>query len=770
VPDLPRRPGNLPAELTSFVGRRSELSEAKRLLTGSRLVTLTGMGGVGKTRLALRAGAGLRRAFPDGVWFVRLAEVADPASLPSAIATEFGRRGGMAALTQYVEEKRLLLILDNCEHLVHACAVLVDKLLSASPGVRILVTSRQILRAEGEQVLVVPPLPLPDGPDESGHAESVALFADRAAAVLPGFTVDASNRELVTLICRRLDGIPLAIELAAVRLRVLSPEQVLHRLDSRFRLLATGHRTASPRQQTLEASVAWSFELCTPQEQAVWAATSVLAGGFDLEAAEAVCAGDELAADDVLDLVAALVDKSILIRRDGTYGRRAWYRMLGTVREYGALKLGESGRAAAVHARHVAYVARLARWYEAESFGPQELEWIERLRHEHANLCAVLEHCVTLAENAEQAREIAADLRDFWYAAGCALEGRRWLDSLLALDAEPTRGRARALEACAFMALQSGESETAHEMLVELRALVEKFEDEPMRAGYARCTGLSRFLEGDLVGGRARLAKALESYRRLGDERQVFTTLILLSAVTFFLGETSGARFADEALELCEAREANWSKLYALWALAIHEWRRGEHRRAASLLREVVAMRLDDRTQLALALGGLAWCAGAGGQHERAAGLLGAAQAVWELEGALPLAVGPYREFDEACAARARKALGAQAFDAAFEVTAHAGLDEVVAFALGGKASKSRQPPVRRRTGTPGGLTPREREIAELIAEGLSNREISVRLVIAQRTAETHVENILAKLGFTSRAQIAAWLAEHRAPHAPRTT
>ncbi|GAB2959089.1 LuxR C-terminal-related transcriptional regulator [Amycolatopsis acidiphila] len=760
--DPPRNSGNLPAELTSFVGRRTELSEAKRLLTGSRLVTLTGMGGVGKTRLALRTGAGLRRAFSDGVWFVRLAELTDPALLPSAIAAELGLRDGIPALAQYVEDKRLLLILDNCEHLVDACAVLVDKLLSSTPGVRILVTSRQILRADGEQVLVVPPLPLPAGPHEPRHGEAVTLFADRAAGVLPGFAIDAGNRELVTHICRRLDGVPLAIELAAVRLRVLSLEQILHRLDDRFRLLTTGNRTAPARQQTLEAAIAWSFELCTPQEKAVWAATSVLAGGFDLEAAEAVCGGE------ALDLVAALVDKSILIRRDGTYDRSAWYRMLETVREYGGLKLGESGQAGTVHARHVGYVAGLARRYEKESFGPQQLEWIERLRRERVNVRVALEHCLTPAGNVDQAREIAADLRGFWYASGFAAEGRRWLDAVLALDGEPTRGRARALEACAYMALQSGEHVVAHEMLMELRALAERFEDELLRAGYAQCSGLARFFEGDLVGGRARLERALEGYRRLGQQRQVFATLILLSAVTFFLEDPAGARLAGEALEMCETRQASWSKMYALWAVAIHEWRRGAHGRAASLLREVVVMRLDDRTQLACAVGGLAWCAGALGQHERAAGLLGAAQSAWVLSGGT--GAGPYRALDEQCAERARQVIGAEAFAAAFDATARAGLDEVISYALAEKASKPARP-VRRHAGPPGGLTPREREIAELIAEGLSNREIAARLVIAQRTAETHVENILAKLGFTSRAQIAAWLAEHRAPQGqPRST
>jgi predicted ATPase/DNA-binding CsgD family transcriptional regulator len=764
VSDPPRNAGNLPAELTSFVGRRRELSETKRLLTAARLVTLTGMGGVGKTRLALRAGAGMRRAFPDGVWFVRLAELSDPALLPITIATELGLRDGATAqvsgLADYLEDKRLLLILDNCEHIVHACAVLTAKLLSATHGVRILATSRQILRADGEQILTVPPLSLPDG--EPQHGESLTLFADRAAAVLPGFQVDGDNRETVTGICRRLDGIPLAIELAAVRLRVLSLEQILHRIDDRFRLLTTGSRTALPRQQTLEATIEWSFELCTPQEQEVWAATSVLAGGFDLDAAEAVCTGDGIGRTDVLDLIAAMVDKSILIRRNGTYGRSAWYRMLETVREYGRLKLVESGQDDAVRARHIQYCGRLAQRYGAESFGPDQLDWVDRVRRELPSLRGVLEHCIEDRSQVREATEIAAALWNFWYAGGYVREGHHWLSSALALDTEPTPARARALEVCAFMAVQIDEPGAAQPMLDELYQLAEEFDDDVLRAGFAQCSGLALFVAGDLAGARTRLEQALAIYRNAGILLQVSNTLTLLSAVTFFQGDPAGVAVAEDVLALAEDHQAPWSKTYALWAVAIHQWRRGDYRKATALLRESIALRLSDRTQLSFAIAALAWCAEASGQHERAAGLLGAAHAVWRRSGARIAEASPYQEFDEHCAERARQAIGEQTFTTAFDATAAVSVEEAISVALAEKTSKPR-PQTRRPRGAPGGLTRREREIAELVAEGLSNRLIAARLVIAQRTAETHVENILAKLGFTSRAQIAAWLAEHRA-------
>ncbi|NKQ58692.1 ATPase [Amycolatopsis sp. K13G38] len=765
MPEPPRPSGSLPAELTSFVGRRRELAETKRLLTQSRLVTLTGMGGVGKTRLALRAGAGMRRAFPDGVWFVPLAELREPAMLSAAIATALGltdsATANVAGLAEYLDDKRLLLILDNCEHVLHACAVLTAKLLSAAHGVRILATSRQILRADGEQILTVPPLSVPegDGGESPGHSESVTLFADRAAAVQPGFQVDARNREDVVRLCQRLDGIPLAIELAAVRLRVLSLEQVLHRLDNRFRLLTTGSRTVLPRQRTLEATVEWSYELCTPQEQAVWRAVSVLPGGFDLDAAEIVCTVDGVEPGDVLDLIAALVDKSVLTRRDGTFGRTAWYRMLETVREYGQLKLAESGREPEVRARHVEYCLRLARQYRAESFGPAQLDWIRRLRREHAILRAALDHCLHDATKVRHATEIAASLWDFWYAAGFLVEGHHWIRQALALDTEPTPARARALGACAFMSAQFGEPDAAWGSLNELAVLAERFDDDLLRAGHAQVSGLVRFYSGDALGGREAMERALRGYRAAGDEFQVFNTLVLLSSVTFFLADPDGARYAEEALSLAVRCGADWSKTYALWAVAVHAWRAGAPQRATALLREAIAMRLSDRTQLAFAIGALAWCAQAMGQHERAAGLLGAAQAVWLLSGARVAESRPYQTLNEQCAERSRAALGAQAYQAAFDAAASFGPDEAISFALAEKAGKPRT--VERRS-SPGGLTRREREIAELVAEGLSNRAIATRLVIAQRTAETHVENILAKLGFTSRAQIAAWLAEHR--------
>jgi predicted ATPase/DNA-binding CsgD family transcriptional regulator len=749
------------------VGRRGELTDVKRLLSAARLVTLTGMGGVGKTRLALRVAAEIRRAFPDGVWFVPLDELHEAESLSATIAGVLGVGDVAAAravggLADYLEGKRLLLVLDNCEHLVSACAALAGKLLSATTGLRVLTTSRQVLHTEGERVLPVLPLAAPER-GENGHREAVTLFADRAAAVVHGFEIDAANREKVDRICRRLDGIPLAIELAAVRLQVLSLDQILTRLDQRFRLLTTGRRTAQPRHRTLEAALAWSFALCTRPEQRVWAAVSVFPDGFDLDAAEAVCAGDGIERDTVLDLVAGMVDKSILSRRSGTYGRTAWYRMLETVREYGRAKLAESGREETVRARHVAYCLALTRRYRENCFGPRQLEWTERLRREHEGLRAALRYSLSHTDLARNATEIASGLWTFFYGSGLALEGHRWLAAALSSDTAPTRTRADALPHCALLAAQIGELESARRMLDETRVLAEKFGDGGLRAGYARGQGMIRFAGGDLTGARALLHEALTGYRAAGDLPQTFTTLLLLAAMEFFIDEElpAAAPYSADALALTDEHGAGWSKTHARWALAVHEWRWGDGRRASALLRD--AAMTADHAQLAYAFEALAWCAGAQGRHERAAGLLGAAKSAWRHGGAPAEESSPYAAFDERCAGRARTALGAEAFVKAYGAMARAGLDEAIAFALDEKRSPARPRPAGRRAGRPGELTRREREIAELVADGLSNREIAARLVIAQRTAETHVENILAKLGFTSRAQIAAWLGERRA-------
>ena len=373
------RSGRAPGRADQLRGRRHELQETRRLLASSRILTLTGVGGVGKTRLALRMAAEVRRAFPDGVWFVELASLHDPQLVPHTVANTLELRqvsaDPAADLAAYLEPQQLLVVLDNCEHLTDACAVLVSKLLAAAPGLRILATSRHLLGVEGEQILSVPPLSTPDSEVACRRRHSLRVREAVHGAGLGGGAGLRHHRrqpDAVVELCRTLDGIPLAIELAAVWLRILSPEQILERLSDRFRLLTSGRPAAPARQQALDAAVGWSYDLCSPTEQLMWARLSVFAGGFDLEAAEDVCTGDEIDRDEVLNLVASLVNKSIIVRKLATENSTAWYHMLETIRQYGAERLTAADQVHALQVRHRDRYRTLAAQFAAEGFGPDQ--------------------------------------------------------------------------------------------------------------------------------------------------------------------------------------------------------------------------------------------------------------------------------------------------------------------------------------------------------------------------------------------------------------
>ncbi|MEU6645650.1 LuxR C-terminal-related transcriptional regulator [Saccharomonospora sp. NPDC046836] len=759
-----RSVGNLPAELTSFVGRRHELSEAKRILSTSRLLTLTGTGGLGKTRLALRLATDLRRAFPDGVWVVELADLRDPDLLPSTVATTLGLRAAAdptTALTEYLEGKDLLLVLDNCEHLVDASAVVIAKLLAATNGVRAIATSRHALRVPGEHILHLEPLTLPQDQDgQNSSFEAMALFAERAAAVVPGFEVTPENRDDVIAICRRLEGIPLAIELAAVRLRVLTVQQLLHRLEDRLGLLTSGRRTVLPRQRTLEATIGWSFDLCSPAEQQAGMQLSVFSGGFDLDAAEHVFANKDTDDGTVLDVVTGLVDKSVLNRQDGTFGRQAWYRMLEIVRDYVGAKLAGTGDEDAVRARQVRFYVELSRSYREDGFGPRQLDWFSRLRREHVNLRAVLEYCLSTPGHEIDALNIAASLWNFWYCGGFLAEGYRYLRRGLDATDGHTMVRARGLYWASYVGVHVGEFDAVRPMLAELQEIADHLDDDELRAGYAECCGTAAFHSGDLRAGAMYLEQALTGYRATGDALLVFDTLIVLAAVYFFLEDPRGADVAAEALALTERHDAQWSRAYALWAVAIHHWRAGRNTEATALLKDAVELRLPERSLQAFLLEALTWCATADGDYERAARLLGASDAVWRLSGILVREMSPYRTIAEDCAAAAREALGPEGFDTAYAEAATFGVDDAIDYALHGKRrGTSAAGPARRRY--PGGLTRREWQIADLVAQGMTNTDIAATLVIGRRTVETHVEHILEKLGFNSRNQVGTWWAQH---------
>ncbi len=771
--------GALPAELTTFVGRRRELSEARRLLGTSRMLTLTGPGGVGKTRLALRVAAEARRTFPDGVWFVELATLTDPQLLSHTVANALELRqvspDPAADLAAHLEQKRLLVVLDNCEHLTDACAVLASKLLAAAPDLRILATSRHVLGIEGEQILQVPSLLVPDTDVLAGdatHYESVRLFLDRATAVAPDFAITDANRAAVIEVCRRVDGIPLAIELAAVWLRVLAPTQILDRLEDQFRLLTTERSAAPARHQALEATVGWSYGLCSVEEQLMWARLSVFSGGFDLEAAEDVCSGDGISRSEVLDRIASLVNKSIIVRHQATDRSAAWYQMLEIIRQYGAHRLDE-GQARALQVRHRDHYRSVAQRFAAEGFGPGQANWFIRLGREFSNVRAALEFCLAHRSEAAAAFDIAAPLWNFWFA-GHLREGYRYLTRALDLATEQTSSRAYGLWAASYLAMFATDFERNATMLAECEEIAARLDDNLLQARIKECQGQATLYRGDLPGAIELLDQARREFRAVGDPLGEFDTLILLTAGTFFLDDPRADEFSRGALALAEQHGAQSSTAYALWAVGIAQWRAGNFDEATRSLRKSVRLfqPMNDLTGISFGVQALSWCAAFASPDERAARLLGASQAVWRTSGAKVDETTAYSVFDRRSEDALRAALGSARFEStrfeeAFAEGASYSFDEAVALALGedrdAQGSEAATTPGRRPGHeASGGLTPREREIAGLLGEALTNREIAARLVISQRTVETHVDHILAKLGLTSRAQVASWVAEQQ--------
>lgn len=750
------------ADLTSFVGRRHDLAAVRQLFSVTRLVTLTGIGGVGKTRLALQAGNEMRRAFPDGVYVVELALLTDPDLLPQAVRNALGIRDQPAVdplvvLEDFLGDRRVMLILDNCEHLVHGTADLVDRLLRAAPELKILVTSRQALRTVGEHIYPVAPLQTPD-PDalEKGDVTqypAVALFADRAAAVLPGFAITPQNEAAVVRLCRRLEGIPLAIELACVRLRALTVDELASRLDDRFELLREGSRNLPERHQTLQALIDWSYDLCTPIEQLLWARSSVFAGGFTADALEAVCTDERLPAAALLDTVARLVDKSILIR--GEHAGSTRFRMLETLREYGRARLVESSEDATTARRHRDWYAELIRRAGREWAGPRQEEWATRLQLEHANIRQALEYCMSVPGEARIGLEMAA-VPWFWGAMDHLTEARLWLDRGLSLYHEPTIERAWALATTAYIAGFQGDydalttlADQAHELAADL--------DDRARAFANHVLGFGRSLGGsaDQASAVPLFTEALAQYSAIGIEAQYADSLMVeLAATLITMRDYDRAKvIADELLTRCTARGERWNLSYAHWLRGILLVIRGEPERAERELFEALRIKqvFRDTLGLGLTLESVAWAAAVQGEAERAAVLFGATDQIWRTLGARQM-----RGFRRRYEAMARDSLGDAAFEFALERGSGLNVDEVLAVAV--REPVADEAP--QRSSPPSQLTPRERQVAQLVAEGMSNKEIAAKLVISLRTAEGHVERILTKQGFKSRAQIAIWVTQ----------
>ena len=764
--------GNLPAELTSFVGRRGELAEVRRLLAGSRLVTLTGIGGVGKTRLALRAAAGLRRAFRDGVWLVQFDRLRDPALVAQAVAAALGLkdRAGYApaaSVAEYLAGRQLLLVLDNCEHLVDAVAKLADMLLREAAGLRVLATSRESLTMTGETVLPVPPLAAPEAGRRLSVAElarfpAAGLFAERAAQVVPGFALTEANMAAVAGICRQLEGLPLAIELAAARLLVLSPEQIDARLGDRLGLLTRGGRTRPARQQTLRASVEWSYELCSQAERLLWARLSVFAGGFELDAAEGICADHRLAAEEVLELLAALAGKSILIvaHREGV----ARYRLSEPLREYGQECLQSSGEYTALRRRHRDWHEQLARQVDVDWLSPRIADLTARLFREHANVQAAQDFCQTEPGEAEAGLRIAMHVWFFHcWIAGQVSEGRYRLSQVLARAGEPTVWRAQGLLLASFLAAVGGDRGAVPPLLEQGTSLAGQLNDPATQAFAAWVAGHLCLFAGDLPQAIAHCEHGLAALPVAAPGRQRAHLLICLANAAGLAGDEGRAVACHRELGALTDVGSEYIRraycAYSLWALGAAAWRRGDLDRATGLQQQSLRLRRHDRMGSTYCVEALAWIAASRHQYERAAILLGAATSVLQSMGTTldgnQYVAGHHRD----CERQARQALGEAGFHAAYRRGQELPTEDALAYALQQPTEKPPKTPSAPAISDGVPLTSRERQVARLVAGGRSNKEIAAELVIAPRTAEGHVEHILTKLGFTSRAQIAAWVA-----------
>jgi non-specific serine/threonine protein kinase len=749
--------------LTSFVGRERELEEVRRLAAGARLITLTGSGGVGKTRLALEAAISLISAYADGVWLVDLASLVDPGLVARTLAATFGLSEVpghplLGTIDAFLETRQTLVVLDNCEHLHEACSELAEHVLRACPRVCILATSRQRLGAVGEVSWRVPSLSIPDSTSsEAAASEAVRLFVERSRLARPEFALDDKNAPAVSQICRRLDGIPLAIELAAARVRVLSPEQILTRLDDGFHLLVASSRSVPSRHHTLLATLDWSYSLLSPAERVLFGRLSVFAAGFTLEAAESVASGGVIDRRDVLDLLSGLIDKSLVTLEAGA-SDSARYGLLQVVRQYGAQRLIECGECESVRQKHVAYFVQVADLAEQHMLAAlAHTSWINRLEREHDNFRMALEWSIH-KQDFESGVRLAAGLFTLWYMRGYLAEGRRWLDSLFALPgAAPSPAHAKSLRGAGLLAFGEGDYDAARVLTERAVDMAVALDDKRLIFAAQNNLGIILIDQGEYAVAQFVLEQALASARQLGHEPYIAVVLNNLGVVALGQGQyTTAERWLEDSLAITRPQGLRLGMAWAIGNLGIAAFFQGDLATARSRLTESMALarEVGDKRIMAERFEELGWVASLVREFDRAATLFGAADTLRAAIGApMPPA---YRATYDRAVSLTRAALGEALFASRWQTGRSLSLQRAVSFALG--EDESRRGPV---TEPKSPLTAREREVAALVARGLSNREIADTLVVSVRTAEVHVTNILAKLGLRSRAQLAVWALEH---------
>ncbi len=798
---------NLSIQLTSFVGREQQLEELSQLLADVRLLTLVGAGGIGKTRLALKLADRLQDTFPDGVWAVELAALQAPELVGQSIAATLGalQRPGetvIQSLQQTLRGRKLLLVLDNCEHLISACAELVEDLLRVCPRLTVLVTSREALAIAGETTWRVPSLSLPPhesaaAADEIGACEAARLFVERARSILPGFAITERNAPAIAQICWRLDGIPLAVELAAARVGALGVEQILARLQDRFQFLVDRHSRSVDRHRTLRATVEWSHDLLSEPERLLFRRLSVFAGGWTLEAAEAVCADDRLPSAHVLDLLASLVNRSLVLAEGQETTAR--YRLLETLREFGAERLQAAEETKLVRDRHADWYLTLAQHGEAELHGPGQARSVAVMETEHDNVRAALRWSLD-GGVVDRAFALATAYAYFWEIRGHRYrsEARQWLDEALgaASAGVDLALRARALYWSGTFAAEQFEFERAEFLLQQDVTLCQQLRDTRGLAEALLGVGQIALLRGEFARAEEDLTHSLKLARERGDQPATASALRTLGTLARVQGGAVPAlEHYTSSLHISESLRDEHQSGHVLDHIGECERDRARldvaaaaHRRAVQLLEKVgceegvnssryrqaclARAQGDSIRALTLALESLRGYRLLGNARDVPAALEFLAELLTERQPlaavrlfglaeaqrqSLGLAMPPIdRSAYSTALAQARARLDTRAFDVAWSAGRALTIDqaiEMVARAQSSMASASNAP-------STSPLTPREREVAVLIARGYANKEIAEALVVSVRTAEAHVTNVLNKVGLRSRAQIAAWVVE----------
>ena len=776
----------LPVETTGFVGRETELARLSALLRQARLVTVTGPGGVGKTRLALRAAATAAPDFVDGVCLVELSGLREPGLLVHTVASALGLpelgHGSLEAVLAYLRDRQLLLILDTCEHLVDASAIFAEAVIAQAPRVTMLATSREPLDVSGENACPVPPLPIPRRQDaNSSPGPAVELFIQRASAAVPGFAFTPDVLPDVTRLCRRLDGIPLAIELAAVRLRALPLAELAARLDQRLALLTSGHRGG--RHKTLRDAISWSYDLCTPLERTMWACLSVFAGPFSISAAEEVCA-DVLDPAHVMPTLIRLVDKSVLIRIDPAAddaGQLTQYLMLDTIREFGAEQLAAANAETGARNRFIGRYLAMARYFQAHFLDDDQLSRLRELRREHANARAALEYAlgdqagpVDRTRQAGQdsqaggsARsadgvELATALYAYWRCRGLAREGSYWLDKAVERAPADSAAQCRALLARGHLLTLQGGFDLA--VADASRAL-----DLAAQLGDDGLTARGHVVMNAALNSAGRLTEAAEAGEQasrlltaLGDQLGLIDIDTQLAYLALFNGDIEAALgHVERGLRHLGASRERWlhANLYFQASLTLYLAGRDIESTWAVTRALQVKQEIGDILGTAFALEILGWLAARSGSHQRAAWLLGGADPVWERTEGRLAATPTFERLHAEAVATCEAALGDKRFAELFARGARQPLDEVTAFALNEDSDPTEHGGAKARVHSQ--LTAREREIATLVAAGLSNRQIAEKLVISRRTVDALLEHIFGKLGITSRVMLTIQLREH---------